>query len=72
MIEAAKVASVLLAAGRSARFGEADKLAADLNGKPVALHAAEALAGIGLGQLIAVTSEARAYFATFASASQTT
>lgn len=53
MIDAADVAGVLLAAGRSTRFG-GDKLLADLDGKPLALHAADMLAGIGFGALIAV------------------
>lgn len=57
MIDAARVAAVLLAAGRSTRFG-GDKLVAALAGKPVALHAAEGLAAVGFGHLVAVTSDA--------------
>lgn len=53
MIAPAEVAGVLLAAGRGTRFGD-DKLAADLDGKPLALHAADMLAGIAFGALIAV------------------
>lgn len=37
-------AVVVLGAGLSQRFGEVDKLAQDLDGKPLALHALEALA----------------------------
>ena len=54
MIEAARIAAVLLAAGGSARFGAEDKLLAALAGKPLARHAAETLAGLGFGALIVV------------------
>ncbi len=54
MIPAAQVAVVLLAAGRSSRFGEADKLMALLDGVPLALHAARAVAAITPGWRIAV------------------
>lgn len=49
------IAVVLLAAGRSSRFGRA-KLAAELSGKALALHAAETLAQLGLAPRIAVIS----------------
>ena len=54
MIAADRVAVVLLAAGLSRRFGPGDKLLAEIDGKPVAVHAADMLAGIGFGSLIAV------------------
>lgn len=60
MIAPDRVAAVLLAAGRSRRFGEADKLLAELDGKPLARHAADTLAGIGFGALIVVTTPALA------------
>lgn len=41
-----RLAVALLAAGRSARFGEGDKLAAPFQGKPLGLHAAHALTGL--------------------------
>lgn len=40
MIDAGKIAAILLAAGRSERFGEPDKLIAELDGCPLVLHAA--------------------------------
>lgn len=54
MIAADRVAAVLLAAGQSARFGAADKLHADLAGRPVVTHAAETLRQLGFGALIGV------------------
>ena len=49
------IAIVLLAAGRSSRFGRA-KLAADLGGKALVLHAAEVLAQLDVALRIAVVS----------------
>lgn len=43
-----RVAALLLAAGLSRRFGPEDKLAAPLNGGPLAGHAATTLAGLPL------------------------
>lgn len=43
-----RIVAALLAAGRSARFGTADKLAEDFRGAPLGLHAARALAGFDL------------------------
>lgn len=54
MIAAGRAVAVLLAAGRSRRFGAGDKLMAPLDGKPLALHAGEMLAEIGFARLIAV------------------
>lgn len=54
MITAGELAVILLAAGRSTRFGAEDKLLADLDGTPLALHAAATLARLGAGQRIAV------------------
>ena len=50
-------AGVLLAAGRSRRFGEADKLLALLNGEPLVFHAAKALRAIRPDISIIVTSD---------------
>lgn len=47
---------VLLAAGRSERFGAADKLLAPFRGVPLVCHAANAMASAGLTHRIAVTS----------------
>ena len=49
---------VLLAAGQSSRFG-GDKLSALLGGKPLALHAVEALAPVPFASRIAVVSGTR-------------
>ncbi|HWW57528.1 MAG TPA: nucleotidyltransferase family protein [Sphingopyxis sp.] len=57
MIEAAEVAAILLAAGRSERFGS-DKLLAPLAGEPVALHAAKRLAGLDTRWRVAICREA--------------
>lgn len=48
------IAAVLLAAGISSRFGEEDKLMADLRGKPVVQHSLETIASMAFGELIAV------------------
>lgn len=49
-----RVAGVLLAAGTSSRFGAANKLLADLDGEPLARHAARTLVDAGLDSLVAV------------------
>lgn len=48
------IAGVLLAAGRSSRFGPGDKLLSDFNGAPLVRRAAQALLGAGVDHLIAV------------------
>ena len=53
MIDPAEIAVLLLAAGQSERFGS-DKLLVQLQGMPVALHAAARLSEIGAGRGIAV------------------
>jgi molybdenum cofactor cytidylyltransferase len=54
MIDPGAVAAILLAAGRSSRFGAADKLLAPLDGVPVALHAARAITALAPMRRIAV------------------
>lgn len=49
-----RIAAVLLAAGMSSRFGEDDKLMADLRGKPVAVHSLETVASMAFAELVAV------------------
>lgn len=49
-----QIAAVLLAAGTSSRFGEDDKLMADLNGKPIIAQTLEAVASLAFGELVAV------------------
>lgn len=56
MASAADVDVLLLAAGRSNRFGTDDKLLAALDGRPLVLHAAATLAKLGARRLIAVCS----------------
>lgn len=48
------IAAILLAAGRSRRFGSGDKLLAPLCGKPLILHAAAAIARLDCNCRIAV------------------
>lgn len=57
------VAVIILAAGRSERFGGDDKLLAPLNGKPLAAHVADIAAGLPAHSTVAVIppgNEARA------------
>lgn len=63
MPEAARVALVLLAAGRSLRFGARDKLAEPLRGTPLALNAVAALARLPVAIRIAVTGTTAIDFA---------
>lgn len=51
---ARSVAGVLLAAGRSERFGERNKLLAPLDGEPLVRHAARALVAADLADAVAV------------------
>lgn len=56
MIAAEEVVLVLLAAGRSQRFGAADKLEADLFGRPLGLHIVTTLAAVPFRARLAVRS----------------
>lgn len=49
-----RVIGVLLAGGTSSRFGEANKLLADLDGEPLVRHAASTLLGADLDGVVAV------------------
>ena len=49
-----RVAGVVLAAGTSSRFGEANKLLATVDGRPLVRHAVETLLDAGLDEVIAV------------------
>ena len=53
-----RIAAVLLAAGASSRFGKADKLMADLRGKPVVAHTLETIASMPFAELVAVVRPA--------------
>lgn len=50
---------LLLAAGRSQRFGLADKLLAPFKNRPLVTHAAEAMLGIALDHRLAVVRDRR-------------
>ena len=54
MIDPGAVAAIFLAAGRSSRFGAADKLLAPLDAMPVALRAAAAIVELAPARRIAV------------------
>ncbi|WP_336486306.1 nucleotidyltransferase family protein [Methylobacterium nigriterrae] len=54
MPEEPRTGVVLLAAGRGTRFGPAPKLLADLGGKPLVRHAAEAACAARVGPVVAV------------------
>ncbi|NVE95010.1 nucleotidyltransferase family protein [Altererythrobacter lutimaris] len=56
MIALEDTACILLAAGQSRRFGAANKLRAELHGKPLASHAADTLGAMPFGEHIAVVS----------------
>ncbi len=51
-----KTAGILLAAGRSLRFGDQDKLMANLGGRPLVRHAVSTLVSLSPDILIAVAS----------------
>ncbi|WP_230482557.1 nucleotidyltransferase family protein [Sphingomonas sp. Leaf21] len=63
MIAAEEVALVLLAAGRSSRFGTANKLEAEFLGKPVGFHVTTALEDIRFATRIVVTDGCQLDFA---------
>lgn len=62
MIEAEKVVLLLLAAGRSTRFGS-DKLCEDFLGRPLACHIVTALEGVPFLDRIAIISDTEFDFA---------
>jgi molybdenum cofactor cytidylyltransferase len=51
---AGPVGSILMAAGRSSRMGGANKLLADLGGRPVVAHAMDAIRAAGLPAIVVV------------------
>lgn len=65
MIAADRVAVILLAAGRSTRFGARDKLVAPLAGLPLGAHAARTLARLPFATKIVVTSNHALDFAAY-------
>jgi molybdenum cofactor cytidylyltransferase len=63
MIKADETALILLAAGRSKRFGDADKLEQDYLGEPLAFHVVTALEAVPFAARIAVVSGTNLDFA---------
>jgi len=63
MIAAEDCTLILLAAGRSTRFGADDKLEADLDGRPVGVHIADTLAGVAFRDRIAIVGNGRLDYA---------
>jgi molybdenum cofactor cytidylyltransferase len=63
MIEAEQVALILLAAGRSRRFNDGDKLAEPFLDKPLAFHVVTALQALPFRARIAVVSDTELDFA---------
>lgn len=63
MIAPERTLLALLAAGRSQRFGDADKLAADFLGRPLALHVVTALEAIPFHARVAIVSASPVDFA---------
>ena len=51
----ARIGAVLLAAGASTRFGAGNKLLAELGGRPLVAHAADALLASGVDEIVVVT-----------------
>ncbi|MEG3087381.1 nucleotidyltransferase family protein [Sphingomonas sp. PB4P5] len=64
MIAAERTVLILLAAGRSQRFGDADKLTQDWLGQPLAFHIVTALESVPFLDRIAVESGTNLDFAT--------
>jgi molybdenum cofactor cytidylyltransferase len=56
-MEGNKVALLLMAGGRSERFGASDKLMADLGGRPLGVHSAKRLSDMGWAQKLAVAHD---------------
>lgn len=67
MIQPQSTALILLAAGRSRRFGAADKLAQPLGDRPLGLHIAHTLQAMPFAARIAVVSQAPPDFAAYGS-----
>jgi molybdenum cofactor cytidylyltransferase len=56
----AEIAAIVLAAGRGTRFGDAPKMLADLDGKPLVRHAVEAALGSSVNAVIVVVGHREA------------
>lgn len=63
MIKPEDTALILLAAGKSARFGDMDKLEQDYLGEPLAFHVVTALESVPFARRIAVVSDTHLDFA---------
>lgn len=58
MTDTSGICAAILAAGRSERFGDQDKLTANLNGKMLGLHAAETVASLDFANIAVIVSSA--------------
>ena len=58
-MRAQDTALILLASGRSQRFGAENKLLADLRGKPIISHVIDTIHALGFKSVFAVTSDAK-------------
>ena len=56
----AEIAAIVLAAGQGTRFGEAPKMLAELDGKPLVRHAVEAALGASVNAVIVVVGHREA------------
>lgn len=52
-----EVACIVLASGKSRRFGDADKLAAPLSGQPLLSHVLQTVKDVGVGSVFIVSAE---------------
>jgi len=64
MIKAEETVLILLAAGKSARFGDKDKLEQDYLGEPLAFHVVTALESVPFARRIAVVCDTNLDFST--------
>ena len=55
MSQVPAVAAIILAAGSSRRFGDGNKLLAEINGAPMVVHVINAIEGGGIERLVVVT-----------------
>jgi len=55
IVSAGNIACIVLASGLSERFGEPDKLSADLCGKPVLSYVLDTARAVGFGEIFCVS-----------------
>lgn len=59
MADTSGICAAILAAGSSNRFGDQDKLVAELNGKMLGQHAAETVTSLGMTNIAVIVSSAQ-------------